>query len=546
MKKVISFVLVLAMLATMTVMFSACGGGGGGKKTVEDDGRPVKFSVIGYETQAEKKEVYEQYHAKWEATAKEVANAEIDWIGGDMAMIMASGDYPDIILKTAFQNVDVARYASQGVLIDLTPYISEENTPNIWEMFTKHPTTKAIATSPDGGIYALPSYSGNPGSFIETFWWINDAWLKKLNLETPTNLDELYEVLKAFKTGDPNGNGKADEIPMTFYNEGAYNYPETLLSAWGVSTKFGMYDAYLNVQQGKVNFTPMMDEWKEMIKYYAKLYKEGLLDIQCFTYESNTFNSTVKSETPVVGVMFGKENPFGVNADQYKVMLPLRAHADSPDPIMHIHPGVIGTRNACHITSNCENPAAAMRWIDTFYDAEQTITNWYGEAGDGPKDTFTYIENPDYSKGEANYMWRDPAENGYASLSEMYNYNTTYGPHMLGYWDQEELRGKLVQDCDAFAQYDDLYAMYEPYMDKETWPRPYYDPDDSTTVSSLQTDIFNWVEKNKANWIMGRADVEKEWDSYIAQLKKLKVEEYLEIQQGAYDIYQEALAEITK
>ena len=30
----------------------------------------------------------------------------------------------------------------------------------------------------------------------------------------PTNPDELYEVLKAFKEQDPNGNGEADEIPM--------------------------------------------------------------------------------------------------------------------------------------------------------------------------------------------------------------------------------------------------------------------------------------------------------------------------------------------
>ena len=31
----------------------------------------------------------------------------------------------------------------------------------------------------------------------------------------PTTTDEFYQVLKAFKEQDPNGNGKADEIPMT-------------------------------------------------------------------------------------------------------------------------------------------------------------------------------------------------------------------------------------------------------------------------------------------------------------------------------------------
>ena len=36
-------------------------------------------------------------------------------------------------------------------------------------------------------------------------------------LDMPTNTEELKDVLKAFKTQDPNGNGKADEIPMSLF-----------------------------------------------------------------------------------------------------------------------------------------------------------------------------------------------------------------------------------------------------------------------------------------------------------------------------------------
>ena len=31
----------------------------------------------------------------------------------------------------------------------------------------------------------------------------------------PQTTEELYQVLTAFKTQDPNGNGKADEVPFT-------------------------------------------------------------------------------------------------------------------------------------------------------------------------------------------------------------------------------------------------------------------------------------------------------------------------------------------
>ena len=46
--------------------------------------------------------------------------------------------------------------------------------------------------------------------------WINSTWLKRLKLETPKTAEELTEVLRAFKTGDPNGLD-ADGTPMPIW-----------------------------------------------------------------------------------------------------------------------------------------------------------------------------------------------------------------------------------------------------------------------------------------------------------------------------------------
>ena len=65
----------------------------------------------------------------------------------------------------------------------------------------------------ENGILSLPQVTGfNPRSW--EVMMINKTWLDKLGLEVPSTLGELEEVLKAFKEKDPNGNGKADEIPM--------------------------------------------------------------------------------------------------------------------------------------------------------------------------------------------------------------------------------------------------------------------------------------------------------------------------------------------
>ena len=525
MKKVISIILALSLILTAAIGLTGCG-------EEEASGKMTVYGGINSSSAlANIDEVHDEFHAVWEGYNPDV---EIEWIEGDIQMIMASGDYPDVIMKTVFQNQDVAKYAAQGILLPMEDYITEENTPNIWRMFQEQPTTKAIATSPDGHIYSLPSYSGNKSSFLETYYIINKVWLDKLGLEVPKTLDELYEVLKAFKTQDPNGNGKADEIPFMFGNEMAYSYPETLLSAWGVSTKFGMYDGWLNVVDGNVRFTPLLDEWREMCKFYNKLWDEGLLDIESFTQESSQFNAKINSTTPIVGVTINyRLDVMEPNQDEYIVVEPFSADGKIT-PVLHIHPGSIGTRNSAHITSNCEDPAAALKFIDGFYDKKQTVMNWYGGVGEDK--TF-------HMEGDM-FAWNEPEEG--EAETDLYAKNTVWGPYMLGYIDSSVDYNTLIEVAPFMSKSDDNFKVVEKFVDKETWSRPFYTTEDSSRVNELLTDITTYVEQMKANFITGKTDVnnDAEWDKYIAQLKKLGAEEYREINQRAYDIHQGVLDEL--
>lgn len=72
-----------------------------------------------------------------------------------------------------------------------------------------------MVTNPDGHIYTLPGKKPLRPKGCDTPF-INKAWLDRLGLEIPTTVDEWYEVLKAFKEQDANGNGDPnDEIPLT-------------------------------------------------------------------------------------------------------------------------------------------------------------------------------------------------------------------------------------------------------------------------------------------------------------------------------------------
>src|SRR5690606_38145159 len=82
---------------------------------------------------------------------------------------------------------------------------------------------------------------------------INMTWLNNLGLKAPTTADELIEVLTAFKTQDPNRNGKNDEIP---YNAHTIDYAMVgIQGMFGLDQDlFGMAQGFgANIEDGKVN-----------------------------------------------------------------------------------------------------------------------------------------------------------------------------------------------------------------------------------------------------------------------------------------------------
>ena len=69
---------------------------------------------------------------------------------------------------------------------------------------------RQMVTNPDGHIYTQPGKKPLRPKGCDTPF-INKAWLDRLGLEIPTTVDEWYEVLKAFKEQDANGNGMPDD-----------------------------------------------------------------------------------------------------------------------------------------------------------------------------------------------------------------------------------------------------------------------------------------------------------------------------------------------
>jgi putative aldouronate transport system substrate-binding protein len=129
---------------------------------------------------------------------------------------LASGDYPDMFLLVPyidkFTQSDLLKYGQQGVVLPLNDLI-DKYAPNIKKTLDTYPDYKAMNTAPDGKIYGLGQFAACYHCSFPNKLWVNSTWMKKLNITTPKTTDDFKKMLEAFKTKDPNGNGKADEIP---------------------------------------------------------------------------------------------------------------------------------------------------------------------------------------------------------------------------------------------------------------------------------------------------------------------------------------------
>ena len=107
------------------------------------------------------------------------------------SMMLASGKLADII---GYKNpADLEKLGRDGGLIPLNDLI-KEYAPDLQKVLDNDAKFRSFATSLDGNIYFIPK---NLTLKSAEFWWIRQDWLDKLNLQVPTTIDELYEVLSA-------------------------------------------------------------------------------------------------------------------------------------------------------------------------------------------------------------------------------------------------------------------------------------------------------------------------------------------------------------
>ncbi len=562
-KKVISILLIMSMLIT-----ALTGCSGGEKETVPNETEPkTEQTEQGKEEKGTEEVVSTNLNAGGEKPiTKEVVTLEIgvpnhanveDWDTNTMTLALeeygydlkfrtypkdeyktqinlavaaGGGDLPDILLCNdgQFTDSDVYSWAQAGALASLTEYY--EN--------SAYYLTEAIdrtgvdyypqITSPDGNKYYVPRYNQSLTNEYPHKIWLFQPWLDKLGLKTPTTVPELRDVLYAFKTQDPNGNGKADEIPLISQRSTEDKWFRALMTPFQYM-QFGTYDV---VNDGKVSVCYTTDDFRKGLTYIKGMFDDGLIDPMSFTADNTTVNALLNQEETIIGmhVAYAMDtvNATDIRRTQY-VGIPPLAREDgtvltSYDPSKALVAGVI--------SSSCKDPEAAFRLLDLMTSEEFSIMTRWGEEGvdwsgpaAGDESMYASLGYGPVVKTIAN-IWGVPQNKHWFQTGPFIR---QYSIALGAVWSGDEL--------ETGYQISKIQAAYTDNVPKEYISKLVYTAEEEGVVAQIEAELKTYVEESIAKFCMSNLDINDDsvWEKYLEQIENIGLSEMLKIKQTVYD-----------
>jgi len=279
----------------------------------------------------------------------------------------------DVLFKANLTRGQEISLADAGAIIDLAPMI-DECMPNLSALLDRHPEWRNIMALDDGRIVSLPLLNERER---QVMMWINKAWLEKLGVSLPQNMDELTTALEMMKAGDPNGNYKQDEIAADL--TGVFEM-RWLLPYFGIVADD--YNLSRN-QDGRIVFAPELPAYRAFIECLADWYARGILKKDAFTAVHSSAALEQKDENaPVISGMLLSMTPYTVipveAVSQYEALL-----MPGPDGSIRWRDFLSGVWTGCFaVTSACEKPEEALKWVDALYGEDGGLLAYGGVEGE--------------------------------------------------------------------------------------------------------------------------------------------------------------------
>ena len=481
------------------------GGEGGDKETVVIQAGITENPVMDYSDM-------QFFHDMEAATG---VRFEIEEMSNEKITLMfSSGDFVDVLFGGTFSNSQLEIAANSGSVVELSGLLAE-NAPTWKKTFDENPMYYAASKFGDDKLYSLPyirTLDADRG--IRDVWWINQKWMDELNLKMPTTLAEFTDILRAFKANAGKGSIPENVMPWYFCVNGIVSGHFDFYNTFGVP----VYDyTYMGVEDGKVVNYAADPRLKTANTVLRDMFAEGLIAPESMTDTPNDVltRTNQSTETPYIGVFTAYWTPL----EDY-VPMTLFQSVEGVEPLIRRQPlGV--TRNRMVIFDSCEYPERVLQAMEWAVQDKNAIYLDFGLEGE----QWTYDSEADMYTVTSGVEPLDSETPGNAIpglLDDRFNGRITFGENHSWY-----KRGQAIEI------YKDNRIPLESLIPPMSFSAEAQEQADNYKLVICARYINNTVK----SWINGSADINAGWDEYVNQINKLGMEDYIRLNQEAYDAF---------
>ncbi len=409
-------------------------------------------------------------------------------------LTIASGNMPDMLYMSDFPTAN--KYGQQGALVNILDHL--DIMPNFKKWLAAYPELKERYLADGGKMFMFPNQGFGETNRIT--WLYRDDVFKKHNLKAPTNYDELYEVLKALKQQYPD------------------SYPLVTRFAFGTLTRMAPNfetgnGPYYDFDKKEWRYGPTEDNFKKMVVYMNKFYKEGLIPPDWLSVNTKKFEDFISNNKTFVlldyMVMDTYNTPLRKENPQFDLqfMAPPSGFAGAKKQ----NPNENVVDSGMTVASTSKNVKDVMKYMDFFYtEAGREMSSWG-------------IEGVTYKVKDGKKKFLDQ----FKTVSEL---REKPGLLNLGTYTWIDYNAMLSISSQATRDAYKEATKYDPKLQ----PKPPFTDKEQDILNTIGQSITKHREETITKFILGDKNM-NEWDAYVSEVKKLGVDQLLEAHKSAYD-----------
>ena len=430
------------------------------------------------------------------------------------ALLINSGNAPDVIAKT--YPGQETQFEGGGAIVAASDYT--QYMPNFTDKVKKWKLDPDLATirQADGKFYVFPGL--HQTLFVDYTIGGRTDILEADGIDTPTTWDEFRDVLKKVKQKHPEVQYPFSDrwLGASTLNLAAVTWGTMAGPNWGIGNGL-----QFDTKSQKFSFAPASNQFKDLLKYFAGLVKDGLMDPESFTQSDD--QATAKFET-------GRSYFINVNAQtlvlsrtQMEKNLGAGAFkiAKLPNPAGPKGKVVGGSRleNGIMVSTDAAKKSdfqALLQFIDWLWysDDAQVFLKWgvegkTFEVKDGKYELLPGYKLSAYGFGDPNAKTDIRNDLGFSCGNFMYGGTTKIVDSTM---PPEELAWQKIMSS---------YKQVPPA------PAVPYTPTQLQQATLQQTALIDAANTATLNFILGKQDFDQ-WDAYISSLKSKGMQTYVD------------------